>query len=215
MSNFGAPLTEVVGKSEWLIAKLPADLQGPATRKWLALANVKQKRGDETPAWQRNFYDVEKADKVLRSWAEPYLACADALPLDVEASDAEIREFAQRTGELFREGIYQFGWNWDYLRERAVALGLDWDKVFEGKSEAGILGRLQDGAFWNRQLGKLIRRSREHVRRAGFNLVHKRGQLFCSNRVVQDRRAQKARNSALLQALSGAGVCAVGAGGKV
>ena len=202
MSNFGAPLTEVVGKSEGLIAKLPADLQRLAARKWLALANVKQKPWDDTPDWQRQFYDVEKADNALHSWAEPYLACADALPLDVEASDAEIREFAQRTGELFREGIYQFGWNWDYLRERAVALGLDWDKVFEDKSEAGILGRLQDGAFWNRQLGKLIRRSREHVRRAGFNLVHKRGQLFCSNRVVQDRRAQKARNSALLQALS-------------
>lgn len=202
MSNFGAPLTEVVGKSEGLIAKLPADLQRLAARKWLSLVNVKQKPWDDTPDWQRQFYDVKGADAALQTWVAPFFACEEALPLDVEASDEEIRDFAKRTGDLFRSGIYQFGWDWAYLRERAVALGLDWDGVFDGKSEVGILGRLQDGAFWNRQLGKLIRRSREHVRRAGFNLVNKRGQLFCSNRAVRDRRAQKLRNSALLDALS-------------
>ncbi|MDO4657060.1 replication endonuclease [Kingella sp. (in: b-proteobacteria)] len=202
MSDFGAPLTAVVGKSESIIARLPADLRELATKKWLALANVKPKRWDDSPLWQRQFYDVEKADNALRSWVAPFFACADALPLDVEATDEEIRDFAKQTGDLFRSGIYQFGWDWAYLRKRAVALGLDWDVVFDGKSEVGILGRLQDGAFWNRQLGKLIRRSREHVRRAGFNLVNKRGQLFCSNRAVRDRRAQKLRNSALLQALS-------------
>ncbi|WP_447894264.1 replication endonuclease [Vreelandella sp. GE22] len=62
------------------------------------------------------------------------------------------------------------------------------------------LAKLEDANWWRRQLRTLAGRRLEQVQREAHR-VHKRAGIYCSHATLKRRRAQKNRNTALLEAL--------------
>lgn len=193
---YSSPTTEVLGASKYVIAKLPAHLQTRATAVWLRAANVKRK---PTKYLGEYGIDIAAADKKLAEYLALYREVCRDLPIDSEASLDEIRELADKTAQQFYEGIYTHGWEWDFIKEKAEELTLNWDVLFADKMEKGITGRLQDRLFWKRQLNTNICRASEHIKRAGFNQINKRKQLYCSDKAVRDYQEKKRRTAALMK----------------
>ncbi|MFV2028864.1 replication endonuclease [Neisseria sp. S1] len=116
------------------------------------------------------------------------------------SSDIDIRNFAEKTAEKFRQAV-QLGIGLPELIGRALALGIDTARVFERKTPKGIYARLQDDLFWRRQFRRLVARALEQALR-DVGLVSRATGLYASNEAVSRARASRARNAALMAAVN-------------
>lgn len=175
---------------------LPQRMRDVVLKGWLKIANG-------VPTYGFYMHDIERADEWVRKLVQPFLD--RPLPLDLNASNDDIITLAKNTAIRFEEGIFRHQWDEGYLREKAAALGVDWDIQFAKQIDNGwksaILARLCDKKWWKRHLNRALCRQLEHVYRAHCNLVHKRKWLYVSDDSVMRRRQQKARNAAVMQAV--------------
>lgn len=130
----------------------------------------------------------------------------DPLPLDLKASDEDIRDYARQQAERFRWRVMQGVDIWDLL-ELAGKQGVsDWRQCFAKQLEAGrldaIAARLQSEKWWRRFFRRTVARRLEHLLRAEFNVVNRRAQLYVSDESVKRRRQRRRRNQAVMEAVS-------------
>lgn len=177
-----------------ILAALPPELARRAEATWNEVAWQPCRGGGDF---------VFEADYWLQGFARPLLE--DPLPLDLKASDEDIRDYARQQAERFRwrslHGMDVFA-----MLKMAEGLGLqDWQRCFRPQLQAGrldaIAARLQDPRWWVRFFRRSISRRYEHLVRAEYNLIHSHGQLYVSREAVRRRRRQLKRNAALMEAV--------------
>lgn len=182
-------------KAAAALSLLPQKVRSVAEHGWLKIANG-------VPAYLDTMHDIDRADKWIENLARPFKN--NPLPLDLNASDNDIIELAERTAKKFEQGIVFKGWDLPKQIEQAAKLGVDWDSQFAEQIKNGwldaISARLCDKRWWKRHLRREMCRRLEHIYRGHCNLVHKRKWLYASDDAVMRRRQQKARNAAVMQA---------------
>ena len=134
-----------------------------------------------------------------------WLVMWNPLPLDLNASDDDIRSYADKQAALFRSRA-MYGMDVFKQLKLAEEQGLDdWQSRFAEQIKANnweaITLRLQDARWWRRFLRCAIGRRLENLLRKDFNLIHRRHWLYVSAPSLQRRRQQKHRNRMMLESL--------------
>ena len=193
-------LTQVTPFAQEFLDKMPAAIAEMARQRWLKIANVK-------PVCKPNALQYEYSDSAANLWlcefARPFMW--NPLPLDLNASDDDIRSYADKQAALFRNRA-MYGMDVFKQLKLAEEQGLDdWQSRFSEQIKANnweaITLRLQDARWWRRFLRRAIGRRLENLLRKDFNLIHRRHWLYVSAPSLQRRRQQKHRNRMMLESL--------------
>lgn len=172
---------------ERLIDRFPRDLQDQVRRRWVSIANTgKQYPGLRHPD---GFAPYAKANLDLTAqWQE-----AERERLNIAFDEEEIRERARRAAYLCMRMV-----RLELMQDHARSLGVEPPRVEKNITRVGAAKRLTSEHWWRRQMRKAYTRSAEsHLRSLG--LVHKRRQVYASDRAVEHRRNRKARDRAMLE----------------
>lgn len=175
--GIGTPLPEIVAPT---LDRLPADIGAQLTRDFW-------KRHDAGDDWTtkhaaQNWLATEVAEfereKIHRAFDEP-----------------EIRTLAERWSQLCGRMV-----RLEPMQDFARSVGIDPPEVRKNVTRIGAASRLCCPRWWRRQIRKqYTRRAESHLRARGF--VHRRRQVYASDRAVENRRQRKTRDKALLQDL--------------
>ena len=173
-------------KATQLMAGMSSSMAYAATKLW----NASVKKYD-------NIFEPEEQLEQLFSKIKQ-----SKLPFQLGISDSEIRDYAERTANEFRQN-YLLGCPKERLLQQAADLGLNWRIHFaeqiENDNWEAIILRLQCKKFWNRFFTKANARESENIYRKELNWVNTKKQLYVSNEAVKRRREQKRRNAALME----------------
>lgn len=184
---FNVPLTPVEEQVAPKIGRLPADISAQLKREFwrklyphaydsdYTLTDAVKHAADDWLASQVKEFEREK---IHRAFDEP-----------------EIRALADRWSQLcMRMGRLET------MQDFARSVGIEPPEVKKNVTRVGAARRLSCPRWWRRQIRKhYLRRAEVHLRARGF--VHKRRQVYASDRCVQNRRERNAAGRALLQEL--------------
>ena len=199
------PFTRAIGKSRMEIDRLPPKLAAMAEKMWLKKANIGFNPNSPLPWYQQKMYDVAGADAYIAEMARPFHD--NPLPLDLHASDDDIRALAEETANRFTTRTTDQNLSWDLETQLAAAakLGVDSERQFQRQLKHGwtdaITARLCCKRWWVRHFRREVARRLENIYRKDFNLVHKNKYLYVSDDTVNRRRQQKRRNTAIMSAV--------------
>jgi replication gene A protein len=171
------PLHEIVAPD---ILKLPRDIGAQLARDFWKRHGDKGDwaRKYEAQAWLANEVEGFQREKIHRAFDEH-----------------EIRALAKRWAELC--GKMQ---SLEVMQDFGRSVGINPPEVKRNVSRVGAARRMACARWWRRQIRKAYtRRAETHLRAAGF--VHRRRQVYASDRAVQHRRERKQRDRAMLQEL--------------
>lgn len=172
---------------ERIIDRFPRDLQDQVRRRWERIANT----GKKYPGLRHadGLAPYAKANLDLSAqWSE-----ARQERLHIAFDEEEIRERAKRAAYLCMRMV-----RLELMEDHARSLGIEPPKVAKQITRVGAARRLSSEHWWRRQLRKTYTRAAEsHLRSLG--IVHKKRQVYASDRAVEHRRNRKARDRAMLK----------------
>lgn len=171
------PLHEVVAPA---IAQLPGDIGAQLKREF----------------WERHDASADWDGKhAAQSWLANEVSEYEREKIHRAFDESEIRDLAKRWSELCARMQ-----RLEVMQDFARSVGVPPPAVGKRTSRVGAARRLACPRWWRRQIRKhYTRRAESHLRAAGF--VHKRRQLYASDRAVAHRRERKFADRALLQEL--------------
>lgn len=172
---------------ERIIDRFPRDLQDQVRERWGRIANT----GPQYPGLRHadGLAPYAKANLDLSAqWRE-----AERERLHIAFDEAEIRERARRAAYLCLRMV-----RLELMQDHARSLGIEPPTVEKRVTRVGAARRLSSEHWWRRQMRKAYTRTAEaHLRSLG--VVHKKRQVYASDRAVEHRRNRKVRDRALLQ----------------
>lgn len=174
------PLPPLVDRIAPTLAGLPGDIGAALKRDF----------------WKRHNADSEWSTKyAAQEWLATEVAEFEREKIHRAFDEEEIRALAQRWSELCGKML-----RLEVMQDFARSVGIEAPEVKGNVSRCGAARRLSCPRWWRRQIRKhYTRRAESHLRASGF--VHKRRQVYASDRAVDNRRARAARNRNLLQEL--------------
>lgn len=177
---FGVPVSPLVDVVAPKLCELPADIGAQLTREF----------------WKRHNVDGEWSTKhAAQDWLAAEVAEFEREKIHRAFDEEEIRALAKRWSDLCVRMT-----KLEHMQDFARSLGIDPPEVKRSVTRVGAARRLACPRWWRRQIRKTyLRRAETHLRARGF--VHRRRQVYASDRAVDNRRQRKARDRALLQEL--------------
>lgn len=175
--------------AERIIHRFPDDLQRQVRERWIHIANS----GVRYPGIRHadGLAPSAKANQdLLAQWA-----AARAEHLHVAFDEGQIRERAARAAYLCMRLV-----RLELMQDHARSLGIEPPQIDDRITREGAIRRLCSEHWWRRQMRKAYTRAAEsHLRALG--VVHRRRQVYASDRAVAHRRSRNLRTRALLQEL--------------
>lgn len=175
------PITELVAPR---IDRLPRDIREAVESEYW-----QNFEGDVAPSWEKTYAERERLARQVAQF--------EAEKVHVAFDESEIRERASRAASLCaRMGRLE------PMQEYALSLGIEPPKPDAGgnRTRVGCAKRLTDEHWWRRAFRRTYtRRAESHLRAVGF--VHKRRQVYASDRAVQVHQQRHAANKRTLQSL--------------
>jgi hypothetical protein len=153
--------------------------------------------------WKRHNTDGEWSTKyAAQEWLATEVAEFEREKIHRAFDEPEITALAKRWSDLCARMV-----RLEPMQDFARSVGIEPPEVHKNVTRVGAARRLSCPRWWRRQIRKsYLRRAETHLRARGF--VHRRRQVYASDRAVDNRRQRKARDRALLeelQAVSDAG----------
>lgn len=169
------PLPEVVAPT---ITRLPGDIGAQLTRDF----------------WKRHGTGGDWGIKhAAQDWLAAEVSEFEREKIHRAFDEHEIRALASRWSDLCRKML-----SIEPMQEFGRSVGIEPPEVKGNVSRVGVARRMACPRWWRRQIRKhYTRRAESHLRAVGF--VHRRRQVFASDRAVELRRSRKARDRAMLQ----------------
>jgi hypothetical protein len=177
---FGVPVSPLVDVVAPTLDRLPGDIQAQLKRDFWKRHDAKQDWPTKYAAqdWLAGEVQEFEREKIHRAFDEEEI-CALA------------KRWSELCGKMQRLEVMQ-----DFARSVSVIP----PEVKNNVTRIGAARRLSCVRWWRRQIRKhYTRRAEAHLRARGF--VHKRRQVYASDRAVDVHRQRRARNKALLQDL--------------
>lgn len=146
--------------------------------------------------WKRHDAAAEWSGKyAAQEWLADEVSAFEREKVHRAFDEEEIRALAQRWADLCMRMQ-----RLEVMQDFARSVQIDPPEVKRNVTRVGAARRLMCARWWRRQIRKVyLRRAEAHLRARGF--VHKRRQVYASDRAVENRGQRKARDRALLQEL--------------
>lgn len=174
----GAQLTPLHDLVAPTLERLPADIGAQLRRDFW-------KRHDADGGWD--------AKHAAQNWLAAEVSEFEGEKVHRAFDEHEIRALASRWSDLCRRMV-----RLEPMQEFARSVGIEPPQVRGTVTSIGAAGRLACPRWWRRQIRKhYLRRAESHLRAVGF--VHRRRQVYASDRAVENRRQRKTRDRAMLQ----------------
>ena len=184
--QFGVPLTPLHLVVAPTFERLPADLRKPLARDFYKRRDNAQDWPERYAAQQWLFNEVQQLER------EKLHIAFDESEIDLKAK--QWAEICQRLGRLVA------------MQAFAKDRGIEPPEPSDKRQPVSCIARLCCERWWRRQLRKCYtRRAETHLRSIG--LVHKRKQLYASDRAVAWRRERKQRDRAMMKEMLAVSDC--------
>ncbi len=177
--------------AENLLKNFPRQLKNKLKKRYLSLRNRNLK-----PKKLRDFISDDGREQEANNWLREIVEALPNKGLPLCASEAEIREFAKNCAKKSEE----MQWKKSPIEKHDIFLRERGLQMPKGETPEAQMARLADNLWWRRNLRISNARTTETLH-INLGSVQRRAAVYCSDDSLKNRSDQKARNSALLEAM--------------